>query len=195
MAALSLFDQLDWSEDRIPVGSTVFVQDALASSSNFLVSSLMRLVLRGSGCILLVSFENSIAHYFSAAKKLGINLTQAEKSNKFTFYDGLTAMLPSGLVSPPQAAPELPQGVPVACGGVFDDRSISQLLCVVRDRARAVQSEHAPCCIVVDGLSALLSFVESPAALLKFVQGCRAIAAQVLLVPYPAKESRSHCCF
>ena len=188
MASVSLFDSLGWSEDQIPSDHLLIIQDACETNSTFLAIGLLDIVFKGSGRVLMLSFESAVAHFFSAARKLGLNLLKQEKENKFLFIDGLTAALPAEMATIKTTSAELPSAQTLAMHGQSTDD-------VLRDLVRRIgafldsQTGGGTTCVWVDGLNALRLLLGSDAAVLRFVHACRSLAAQVCCLFI----SRAHC--
>eukprot|EP01112_Ceratiomyxa_fruticulosa_P023081 TRINITY_DN868_c0_g1_i1.p1 TRINITY_DN868_c0_g1~~TRINITY_DN868_c0_g1_i1.p1 ORF type:complete len:258 (-),score=50.52 TRINITY_DN868_c0_g1_i1:192-965(-) len=90
----SLNNLLNWGDGFTPSGKLMSIIDTLQSDANFLLFHFISMYLKQGNQVLLVGFEQSLFHYFNVARKLGINLTQENKTGRFSFVNALSIPYP-----------------------------------------------------------------------------------------------------
>jgi len=85
-------------------GSFVLIADALQADGSFLLHHYILSYLKGGGRVVLVGLEQSFFHYFSVARKMGVNLNSEIQLGNFVFVNALSSPYSDYTSTPPSTS-------------------------------------------------------------------------------------------
>lgn len=83
---------LSLTVEQLSKGEIILIEDNNTDGS-FLLHHFISSFLRGNGNVCIVGFAQTLVHYSSIGKKLGINLNSAKESNQLIYVDGMKMLL------------------------------------------------------------------------------------------------------
>lgn len=186
---LGSFFGLNGGRDHL--GQLLLLSDVLTDGS-FLVHHFITQALRDGHHTILVSLTQSLLHYSSVCSKLGVNTHKKREEGSFVFVDGLSSLLTQAFTAsvPPNTSPGSQDGA--GREGVLPPNSSSpgsqdggrvvlslDRDCCLKGVLQTLQQliseagkQEKPVCLVIDGLSVLLSVGVPLCEVVLLVQTC-----------------------
>ncbi|CAG8433848.1 9609_t:CDS:2 [Ambispora gerdemannii] len=83
-------DEYDNIKNIPPSGSSILIKDTIGAEGGFLIHHFLVNQLKAEKHAVLVSLAQTMQHYATIGRKLGINLQIAQQKGTFSYIDGLT---------------------------------------------------------------------------------------------------------
>nr|CAB3242335.1 elongator complex protein 6-like [Phallusia mammillata] len=145
-----MFEELNrlagWSTEKLPDREVIFITDK-GCNGTFLLHHFIALYLKAGQHVVLVTVEQSFAHYSVACGKLGANLTKSKTEGKLTHVDMMKAGL-NEYLQESSPTDQLSKG--------FSNKTLEQLNDMIHDLVNSVPVDKKSI-VIVDDLSLFLS--------------------------------------
>ncbi|KAF0686341.1 Aste57867_21843 [Aphanomyces stellatus] len=147
--------------DGLPAKEFILINDVVEASGTYFIHHFTSMFVKADQRVCLIGLGNSLEHYRSVGRKLGVNVQNAQNSRMWLHIDGLSS--PYDWCDGNGA----PESNAFQASSSEDDLRI--LVCRVRD---FVTQSDRPCVVVVDDITAL-SIDYGVSHTLNFLRFCR----------------------
>ncbi|ETW04612.1 hypothetical protein, variant [Aphanomyces invadans] len=163
--------ELEFTPLNLPRHEFVVINDVVEAPGAYFMHHITSMFLKAEQRVCVVALANTLEHYASIGRKLGVNVFKAQQAKPCAWLhiDGFSH--PYDWCNPQQTAST---SLTAVLSSFSDDpESLEALFCQLRDFATAVTTGNV--CIVVDDASALVDQFGVPNTL-TFLRYCRHLA-------------------
>eukprot|EP00124_Ichthyophonus_hoferi_P003533 Ihof_evm3s310 gene=Ihof_evmTU3s310 len=166
---------LDITERQVPKDLFLHVADGIDCNGDFFLHHFISLFLKREGSVCLVSVAQTLHHYLTVARKLGVNLQTAQSDGRFITVDCLTTLSLGHAPAIIPAPTSTNERTVVSGNSATKIRKVYETVKEAVDMLRrnpGPDGAPRPVCVIIDDLTAFLSLGYSPVEIADFAQYC-----------------------